>query len=63
MQQLVGAEWLLEHEQVERIELGEMICVIERVRGVGVGHDLDVGPTAWRTARTYSTSRPAESSA
>ncbi len=34
--QVVGGEGLLDEQQVERVELGQMIGVVEGVGGVGV---------------------------
>src|ERR1700680_2203852 len=39
---LVLGQWLLDEQEVERIELGEMLCVRKRIRGIGVHLERDV---------------------
>ena len=39
---VVVVEWLLDHHEIEPVELGEPRRVLERVGGVGVDHERDV---------------------
>ena len=56
--EVVARERLLDHHQAQRVQLGEVVGVVERVGVVGVGHQVGVGPSASRAARTNATSCP-----
>ncbi len=56
--QVAGGERLLDEQQVERVELGQVVGVVEGVGGIGVDLEAEVVPKRSRTAATRSTSRP-----
>src|SRR2546429_5490641 len=55
--EIVPAERLLDHHQVEAFELLEERPILQRVGGVGVDHQLDARKS-WRKRRTSSRSFP-----
>ena len=58
---VIAPQRLLDHDEVERVELGEVIGVGERVSGVRVGHEMDVLPTPFAPAPSTPRPAPAES--
>ena len=55
--EVVATERLLDHDQIERVELGEMVSVGERVRGVRVGHEMHRRGRALRAPRARTRRR------
>ena len=41
---VVVPQWLLDHEQIELVELAQVLDLIERVGRVGVTTERDIGP-------------------
>ena len=42
--EIVVRKRLLDHHELERVEVGEVLCMTERVRAVGVGHERRILP-------------------
>ena len=55
---VVVRQRLLDHHQVELVQLLQTVGVGQRVGGVGVGHQPDVRESARAPARITSTSQP-----